>query len=472
MKDISLLDCTIRDGGYYTNWDFDRELIKKHIQYIDKLPIEYIEIGYRSKPKKGYLGEYFYLPVSTLQNIRKYTKKKLVVMINAKDCIGVDLSELLLDVKGFVSLIRVATDPNQINQSIEIAKELNSMGFSVALNIMYISSINTSHAFFDRLKNIDKFVQYLYLVDSYGSIYPSDLKNLIQRIQSKTSVTLGFHGHNNLELSFINSLVAIKNGVKLIDSTILGIGRGAGNLKTELILVHLKSSYNFNVNLKILADATENFRSLFRRHQWGVNLAYIVSGKYSLSQKEVMNALEVDRYSLSEIVTQLKDNHGDDFPVFQSNDVVNNCIIIGGGCNVDRHFDAIYEFLFSNQDILVIHSTSKYIELFSSIKNIQIIGATGKEFVDANSKRHISKFILDPSPRKINTDIKNTENIFELKEISFVDKFFDSPLAISLQISLDNFLKIKELNSLTPSQYNGLGFQSIYELIIHGDNAE
>ena len=60
---FKLLDCTLRDGGYYTDWDFDKALVDDYFESMNNLPIEYIEIGYRStKINNQYLGEYFYLP--------------------------------------------------------------------------------------------------------------------------------------------------------------------------------------------------------------------------------------------------------------------------------------------------------------------------------------------------------------------------------------------------------------------------
>ncbi len=231
---VKLLDCTLRDGGYYTNWDFDKELTNLYFQYIDKLPIEYIEIGYRNNIKDEYFGEYFYVPLSTLKGIKKYTNKKLSLMLNTKDCDNIDLNKLLNNTKGYISLIRLATDPNKIELSIKIASKLEALGFDVALNIMYISKIADNHTFFNHLQDIKNTVKYICLVDSYGSIFPNDLKILIEKIQSKTKIPLGFHGHNNMELAFANALLSISNGVELIDCTILGMGRGAGNLKTEL----------------------------------------------------------------------------------------------------------------------------------------------------------------------------------------------------------------------------------------------
>ena len=167
---IKLLDCTLRDGGYYTKWDFDSKTIKRYFEYINKLPIEYIEVGYRSIVKDSYLGEYFYLPLFTLQKIKKYTSKKIVIMLNAKDCVDADLAKLLKDTKEYVSLVRIATDPNKIELSIKIATEIRDLGFDVALNIMYISTIDKNHIFFQHLDEISNIVKCLYLVDSYGSI--------------------------------------------------------------------------------------------------------------------------------------------------------------------------------------------------------------------------------------------------------------------------------------------------------------
>ena len=82
---IKLLDCTLRDGGYYTDWDFDEKLTLKYFEYMDKLPVEYIEVGYKSELKDEYHRKYFYLSLSALKEIKYFTSKKLAIMLNAKD---------------------------------------------------------------------------------------------------------------------------------------------------------------------------------------------------------------------------------------------------------------------------------------------------------------------------------------------------------------------------------------------------
>lgn len=498
-SDIKILDCTLRDGGYYTNWDFSCEITKEYFKYIDNLPVEYVEIGYRNKAKDTYFGEYFYLPKSTLKKVKLYTSKKIAIMLNAKDCHQIDLVELLKGIENYVSLIRIATDPNEIDFSIDLAKKIKELGFCVALNIMYISKIDIKHIFFDRLVDINKYIEYLYLVDSYGSIYPDELESFIKAVQAKTTVNLGFHGHNNLELAFANTLRAIDCGVFLIDSTILGMGRGAGNLKTELILTHLGLISNAYIDLNSIGKLTELFSTLESRYKWGTNFAYMVSGSNSLPQKDVMDALEIDRYTLSGIVSQLKVYEENNFPIFESEIENVDYLIIGGGLSIDVHSEAILEFLNKNSKIVLIHSTIKYISLFEKINNTQYFAVGGNSIMEVNKRGRIEKFIFEPLSRKINEDFESNKKFYELNRINFIDRHLDSPLTVSLQITLDakakkiylvgydgyeelknkkqlylmqenqeiinSYLEYNKLISLTKSKYKNLEDKSIYGIL-------
>src|SRR5690606_25454886 len=78
MLKTKILDCTLRDGGYYTNWDFDHNLVKTYFDSLNNLPIEFLEIGYRSNPMKTYLGEFFYCPQYLLEECKENSNKKLV----------------------------------------------------------------------------------------------------------------------------------------------------------------------------------------------------------------------------------------------------------------------------------------------------------------------------------------------------------------------------------------------------------
>ena len=154
---VKILDCTLRDGGYYTNWDFDKSLIDKYLDYTNELPISYLEIGYKSNQINNYSGEYFYLPLSTIKYIKDKTKKKIALMINAKDKINTDI---LTNLKPYVSLIRIATSPEDVQSNLKVAIKLKELGFEVAMNVMYISKAGGS-LFYDCLDGIEKILDYL-----------------------------------------------------------------------------------------------------------------------------------------------------------------------------------------------------------------------------------------------------------------------------------------------------------------------
>ena len=143
-----VLDCTIRDGGYYTDWDFERKLISEYLEKLEHLPIDYIEIEYRSVEKKGYFVEYFYLPKKTVDYISEKSSKNISIMLNGKDCYDIDLKNLLFDVSYQVSLVRVAIDNAKLDLGVEIAKKVKELGFKVSLNMMYVSK---NLDFFDNL---------------------------------------------------------------------------------------------------------------------------------------------------------------------------------------------------------------------------------------------------------------------------------------------------------------------------------
>lgn len=84
MEGLKLLDCTIRDGGYYTQWDFQPDLVTTYLESFNHLPYDYLEIGYKSTSQKEYLGEYFYCPLHVLRQIRAQSNKKIAIMLNER----------------------------------------------------------------------------------------------------------------------------------------------------------------------------------------------------------------------------------------------------------------------------------------------------------------------------------------------------------------------------------------------------
>ncbi|MCB0745276.1 MAG: hypothetical protein KDC67_15310, partial [Ignavibacteriae bacterium] len=159
---MKILDCTFRDGGYYTNWDFDMVMVHDYIESMNELPIDFIELGYRSKSLAGYYGEFFYCPEYLLKEIRRKSAKKLAVMLNEKDTDSENVDLLLRPVIGLIDLVRIAVNPDRFDSSLILAKSIKDLGFEVGFNIMYMSTWAKRKDFLNKLKLVDGIIDYLY----------------------------------------------------------------------------------------------------------------------------------------------------------------------------------------------------------------------------------------------------------------------------------------------------------------------
>tara|TARA_R110002050_G_scaffold97131_1_gene202038 strand:- start:3662 stop:5212 length:1551 start_codon:yes stop_codon:yes gene_type:complete len=513
-KNFKILDCTLRDGGYYTNWDFDKDLVKTYCKSMESLPIDYVEVGYRSIPLEGYLGEYFYCPDFVMKELKEMMpSKKLVIILNEKDIRASHVPELLKPCQEYISMVRIAVDPANFGRAIELAKAIKVMGFEVAFNVMYMSEWKEDNSFLDLLEGLDNTIDYFYMVDSFGGVFQEDVTGIINLVKSKTNVKLGFHGHNNLEMALANTITAMKEGCEIIDATITGMGRGAGNLRTELLITYLSSKGYKGITFGDLSVTVALFEDMKKEYGWGTNLPYMFSGAYSLPQKQVMEWVGMNRYPIASIVNALhnKKSFVDDnlsLPNLESKEKGKDVLIVGGGNSVRENKQALRVFLQQNKDLKVIHTGLKYISNFKKVENDQyyaLVGFEGDKLLDAIEGIDVSnkKFIYPPHPRKMGTLIteKTISSSYELSSIDFTKASDDSPLAIAIQLAINlkveniyivgfdgydtninksqfklvqenqnvflDLLSIKEINllSLTPSKYEKLKNSSIYSLL-------
>jgi len=446
---MKILDCTLRDGGYYTNWDFDREHVKTYLKSFNSLPVDYLEVGYRNPQLKDYNGEYYYCPPQTLRFLKKHSNKKLAIILNEKD-ISIDMVDMLLDpCQGIIDMVRMAIDPVNFLRAIELAQEVKAKGFEVAFNVMYMSTWDNHPEMMDKLQCLDGTVDYFYLVDSFGGVFPEDVKSTLQKVRARTNVKIGFHGHNNLEMALANTLVAIEEGVDIVDATITGMGRGAGNLKTELLLTVLNQKNNIEVDFNPLSEVTAVFQDLQDEYKWGTSLPYMVSGASSLPQKQVMEWVSKRYYSINSIIRALsnqskKQKDNDKFSSFEPETYFKSVVIIGGGPSAIKHKEAMLSFLDRNvSDICVIHASSKNATAYKDIKNQQFFCLVGNEGarlekVFSDLEDFHGQCILPPYPRKMGTYVPDVvrKKTFELAEVDFTGIVNDSHTAIAIQGAL------------------------------------
>lgn len=511
---MNILDCTLRDGGYYTNWDFQSEVVDSYISAMNRLPIDYIEVGYRNKPMKEYQGKFGYSPVSVLKHLKNTCTKKIVVMLNEKSTGPEDLSSLLGPIIGLADMIRIAIDPKNFERAVVLAKAVKSMGFEVGFNCMYMSKWKTEYnGFLSKLSVLNDFCDLFCMVDSFGGVTPDDVLEIYNEVKANTTVPVGFHGHNNLQLGLINTITAIRLGCDYVDATIMGMGRGAGNLNMELLLTYLNAHNGLKVNFNVLGDVVATFKPLMEKYQWGTNLPYMISGANSIPQKEVMDWVTNRVYSFNSIVRALenkKNNVVDNAKFSQLKDykVYRQILVIGGGNSTIDHLSAIKEYIAHQDNIALVFATARHAGLFLDVnvpKFYCLLGNEGRRLTSTVGEDAFKgRCILPPYPRTMGTEVPEyaQNDTFELSSIDFINEFKDSVTTIALQLAMEltdgdivstgydgypgNVLSEKEmaltnenktifqayklargckLKSITPSLYKDLEIDSVYQYI-------
>lgn len=289
---IHLFDSTLRDGGYINNWDFNPAKLNGIYKAANDAGIKYVEIGYLDKVNSNdiqKLDAFIFVMID-------FNKKDKYIIPNKDDS----------NIDG----IRIACHKDEVYDCISYALELKKKGFFTGIQLMGINHYLISE--FGSLK--DKFVglDFISIADSNGTLLPKNTEKIINCLKGNGYLLI-FHPHNNIQLAMENALVAINSGIDIIDSTFNGIGRGAGNLQTELIMSYLNRYIGYSFNIPPVLSAIEKYIIPLRgAYNWGYNVQNMLSGIYSIHPYYGRD--NYNKYDSTEMYTMIK-KIGDDKPM-------------------------------------------------------------------------------------------------------------------------------------------------------------
>lgn len=276
---IKIFDCTLREGGYVNDWNFQYSNIKKILSNLVLANIDYVECGFLKSCDYNN-DKTLFSAIEDLQNLEIELKKtKLALMVNLGEY-PIERFPYCNDENIF---IRIAFKKNQIKEAIDYSKILKEKGYNIFLNPMHTITYS-SNELLDLINLANNLKPKGFtIVDTTGEMREKDLVLYFNLIDSNLDkdISLGFHSHNNLQLSFSNSqclLKICKDRELIIDTTISGIGRGAGNLCTELIIRHLNDNYNKNYDINpIIKIIDEQINPIFKDTPCGYSIFYYLS---------------------------------------------------------------------------------------------------------------------------------------------------------------------------------------------------
>lgn len=296
---IKLLDCTLRDGGYINNWRFNEEFINNFNKMSNKV-VDYVEIGFINKTNKyrnQIVGKSRILDLEQINLFSKYNFKKVVM----GDFIDINLNILKENLN--IDLVRIAFNKKDYKEALHKCKIVKEMGYKVSVNAMAITNYN--HEELQYLFNYinENNLDILYMADSYGSLHQEDIKKYLYLFDSKLNrkCEIGFHLHNNMNNAYGN-YEYLKNITKtidrtiVVDSTMFGMGRGAGNLQTELVIINENKNIQFKKLLEILIFIQDYIKPIYKTNEnyWGYDIDYLLSGHLKMHPNYIVKMRDLE----------------------------------------------------------------------------------------------------------------------------------------------------------------------------------
>lgn len=403
---FSLLDCTLRDGAYINGSIFGDSVISGLIEKIQNSGIEYVECGWLKDNLRKQGSTYFMVP----RDAKEFLKHKRIgtTYVAMIDFNRYETDKLEKNDGKSFDAVRVVFPRGKVKEGISKAQEIREKGYRV-----FIQAANTLGYSDDELEELISEVnrfkpEALSIVDTFGAMYSEDLLHIVKKLDNGLypEIKLGFHSHNNQQLSFalsicfINSLIKSKRKEAIIDSSLGGMGRGAGNTTTELIASYFDRKNLGNYDLNCIMDALDMYIDpLKKKFEWGYSTSFFIAGLYQCHVNNIAYLREQHRttaHDMRSIISSLDseerrhydydllekryfENQSREFDDADNLSKLNNqlkeknILILAPGTSIQKFSDKILNFIKTSDPVVIgvnaLSNLYKYDYLFFSNKN-------------------------------------------------------------------------------------------------------
>lgn len=387
LANIKILDCTLRDGGYINNWEFGDKVISGTIEKLAMANIEIIECGFIENTVKNYDRAVF----NSIEAFKKhiYPKNRGVMYVGMVAYPYIPIEMISPRNNDSIDGIRVTFHENEIEEALEYSKQLMEKGYKV-----FFQPIGTTSYSDIKLLNLIGYVNQLkpyafYLVDTLGVMYKNDLLRMFHLLDNNldNTISIGYHSHNNLQLSFSNAQELLTLNTKreiIIDSSVFGMGRGAGNLCTELIAQYINENIKYKYDVVPILEIYDEFLSKINTNsKWGYSIPYFLAAINKTHPNYASYLLSKQTLTVNSINSILKKIPSNEKDIFNLELIENKYLVYQ-----EKYLDDS-------------EAISKLAEVFSQEKELLII-APGRTIKEEEYK--IQKFIKERNPYVISVN--------------------------------------------------------------------
>lgn len=321
MSRFKILDCTLRDGGYVNGWHFGKKIIRRVLRGLSNAYVDIVEAGFLSEGEYDVDKSIFNHPsqLNELLPAKPTCKYVLMIALGEKE---IAYEKVPPRGDGPVWGIRITFHRNEIDRAFEYAHDLMAKGYAVfmqPIGTVAYSDID----FLQLIERINTLKPYAFsIVDTLGNMNASELVRLFQMADKNLieGIGIGFHSHNNLQLAFSNAQQLIEifsDREVIIDSSVIGMGRGAGNLCTELIARYMNAKLKAQYNVTSLLDIIDKYLlNIQAEYTWGYSVPYYISAVNNCHPNYATYLMNLQTVNVSDIEKVIAMIPKEECPVF------------------------------------------------------------------------------------------------------------------------------------------------------------
>lgn len=385
MRSIKILDCTLRDGGFVNDWNFGLGTIESIISRLNKAGIEIIEIGFLDKRRKYDENRSILPDAESIKPIFKnldIQDSMIVAMIDFGTC---GLEALTERKDSVINGIRVIFKKNDYPEALKFCADIKKKGYEIFIQPVSVTGYNDAEMA-ELLKRVNEVEPYgVSIVDTYGLMHKKEMLhyfNIMDKTLSK-NISIGYHSHNNFQLAYSNctELMAVASDRELlVDGSLYGMGKGAGNACTELLAMHLNENYGKQYRIEQLLEAIDvDIMKEYANKYWGYSLKHFIAAsndchpdyvstlldKKTLSVKSVNeilssitqpNKLIFNKELIEKLYIQYQDNSIDDTAAYEALKrewLGREMLLLAPGKSIGENKDKILAFIKTRNPVVI-----------------------------------------------------------------------------------------------------------------------
>lgn len=307
MGEIKLLDCTLRDGGYVNDWKFGHNNMVSIFERLVDANVDYIEIGFLDERRPFDMDRSIMPNTDCVEKIYGKLNKKQAIVVGMIDYGTCSLEHIKPCSESYLDAIRVIFKKHLRVEAMQFCAALKKMGYKVFAQLVSVTSYDDDEML-DLIRLANEVKPYaVSMVDTYGLMHQNNLKHYFDLLDEHLlpEIGLGYHAHNNFQMGYANCITMmsqVTDRLLLVDGTIYGMGKSAGNAPIELIAMYMNDNLNKHYQISQFLEAIDsNIAEFYTPSTWGYNMFFYLAASNDCHPSYVSYLMEKKTLSVKSI---------------------------------------------------------------------------------------------------------------------------------------------------------------------------